>query len=380
LLPLPKIELTEVLRDQILEEKLTLMYPSSATRRQFLRCAAGFAAAACADTSDACADPGSSHNQTSTILGGISPGAAYEKVMADMSSADLHKNVDLMKKAGATFVRINSPSQNGTEVTGQFDAIVTAVLAQGMTPLMTLQDRTKEWGSARDSFATWCKYAAEHYRGMGVQHYEIGNEVNMHKNWASGAVSPSGYAQCLMKAFANIKTVDSSSVVLTSGLATQGRPGDGGPHGLNQIDFLDQIYKGGIAGHFDAANVHPYCSDNFNAKDPNSGYPTEESDYNPWHVMPQMHQIMTANGDGAKKIWYTEFGVPTGVDGGRHQHTQEQQARAIELAFQVAHLYTFSGPLFSFSWFDTSGDGDFGLYNHQGAPKPALSAYRTALR
>lgn len=375
------------------------MCSTSATRRQFLRFAAGLAAVASAHICDACASHSSptttirnsdsptstvrrSDGPTGAILGGISPGSVYERAMAAMSATDLRKNLDLVKDTGATFVRLNSPWHTGTEVTGPFDTVVSAVIANGMTPLMTLEDTTREWGSSRDSFAGWCKSAAEHYRGMGVQHFEIGNEVNMRKNWAAGAVSPSGYAQCLMEAYANIKAVDSSSVVLTSGLATLGRPGDGGPHGLNQVDFLEQIYKRGVAGHFDAANVHPYCTDRFKGKGQNSGYPTEDSNYNPWHLMPQMHQLMAANGDGAKKIWYTEFGVPTGSDGRRHPHTLKQQAKSIELAFQVARSYKFSGPLFSFSWFDTSGDtdGDFGLYNSQGAPKPALSAFKAALR
>jgi hypothetical protein len=70
-------------------------------------------------------------------------------------------------------------------------------------------------------------------------------------------------------------------------------------------DFVKGMYAAGAKGYFDAISNHPYPDyDNpdgsFNAIDKSYGY--RQSD--------EIYRIMVANGDGNKKIWATEVGLP----------------------------------------------------------------------
>jgi hypothetical protein len=123
-------------------------------------------------------------------------------------------------------------------------------------------------------------------------------------------------------------------------------------------------------------NDHPYSC-------PES--PTQTGDpSNPWSYLPQLHEIMVGSGDGAKPIWLTEFGCPTGTDGGYPAAcTDATLAQQITEAFNSAGSFGWAGPLFVYNWQDpdrhNSGDGDFGLYHADGSPKTAtVTAYKAA--
>ncbi|MBS2964481.1 hypothetical protein KGA66_15595 [Actinocrinis puniceicyclus] len=68
--------------------------------------------------------------------------------------------------------------------------------------------------------------------------------------------------------------------------------------------FLTQAYAA-AAGRpmFDALSIHPY------AWSLNS---FRKLDAGAWGMVPELRQIMIAHGDGAKPVWFTELGAPTG--------------------------------------------------------------------
>lgn len=56
---------------------------------------------------------------------------------------------------------------------------------------------------------------------------------------------------------------------------------------------------------FDALSTHPYAFPELPAtQNPKSGG---------WNLTPAVRKVMTDNGDGAKAVWFTEFGAPTGA-------------------------------------------------------------------
>ena len=66
---------------------------------------------------------------------------------------------------------------------------------------------------------------------------------------------------------------------------------------------MQAMYANGAKGYFDALGHHPYC------------FPAAPGDAQNWSGWYQMYgpsnslrATMTANGDGGKKIWATEFG------------------------------------------------------------------------
>ena len=71
------------------------------------------------------------------------------------------------------------------------------------------------------------------------------------------------------------------------------------------MTFMRQIYANGGKGFFDAFAHHPYsfpCN------------PLTDASWNAFTQTKYLHDIMVQNGDGAKKIWGTEAGAPTGAD------------------------------------------------------------------
>ena len=83
------------------------------------------------------------------------------------------------------------------------------------------------------------------------------------------------------------------------------------------MTFLQGIYARGGGGSFDAVGHHPYS------------YPYDPSGGQAWNAFTQtgfLYQIMVANGDGAKKVWGTESGAPTGNDPGRSVDEATQAA------------------------------------------------------
>jgi hypothetical protein len=90
---------------------------------------------------------------------------------------------------------------------------------------------------------------------------------------------------------------------------------------------------------------------------------------------------MSANGDGNKQIWATEFGAPT--NGSPGAMTEREVARLVTDSYRVFGSYPWAGPLFWYSFRDLAQSGNerehfFGLLRHDFSPKPAYGAYRQA--
>jgi exo-beta-1,3-glucanase (GH17 family) len=148
-------------------------------------------------------------------------------------------------------------------------------------------------------------------------------------------------------------------------------PGEGA---IAPAAYLATMYQDGAKGYFDDVAVHPYSYPQM---------PLQPDDWNTFYDLSNVRQVMVANGDSAKKIWLTEFGCPTGTAGGfTAACTDASLAMQITQAYGQANAWGWIGQLFIYSWQDdnVSGDGDFGLYYSNGAPKAAsLAAYQQAV-
>jgi exo-beta-1,3-glucanase (GH17 family) len=223
----------------------------------------------------------------------------------------------------------------------------------------------EDWVTADtpSAFAKLGSDAVARLKPLGVETYEVLNEVN------DGSMSASTYTGLLRSAYASIKKKDHAAVVL------EGADGTGSYAG-EPIDYLKAMYDAGALGFFDAGNMHPYSY-------PDTPSQTGDS-WNPWSYLTTLHQVMADHGDGAKPIWLTEFGCPTGSDGGYPADcTDSSLAQQITDAFRSARGLAWAGPLFVYDWRDdgSGGDGDFGLYSTNGSPKArTVAAYRAAAR
>ncbi len=304
--------------------------------------------------------------------------AAAELLDSDPSSQ--LQQLQQMKSIGMTTVRVDASWANGEPSQGSFDwstldTIMASVRKVGMTADLII-DACPPWAAADGAsgqfaqpanpsqFGAWAGAVAARYGTKGAGYFEIWNEPNNSQFW-SPSPDPAAYTADLEAAYAAIKAADSSSVVMSGGLA----PGASNStyQAIDPVTFLKDMYASGAQGNFDAVADHPYT---FPA-DPNT-----DSQGN-WGEMdqtrPSLRSLMTAHGDGAKKIWITEFGAPTG------NVTDAQQATELTQAITAAKHTSWIGAFYIYTWSDQDGGEGFGLLDSNGKPKPAYTAVTAAL-
>jgi hypothetical protein len=220
-------------------------------------------------------------------------------------------------------------------------------------------------------YARFAAAAARHLKSRGVSAFEIWNEPNVQAFWEPGP-DPRAYTRMLRLAYTAIKRVDPRATVVSGGLA----PAVNGPGAIDPRRFLRVMYRHGAKNHFDALGHHPYGW---------TVLPGTHVRRNAWYQMrgsrPSLRSIMIAHGDGAKKIWGTEFGAPTWGPQGSSFVSLDEQARIIERAYRLWAGYRWAGPLFTYEGRDLGYQGDtnenfFGLLKFDGTPKPAFSAFQ----
>ena len=308
----------------------------------------------------------------------------------NLSSTDLARYLDGVKAANASWIRIDinwSVIQSGGPAYYNwtaFDAVVNAARARGLNVLGTIL-YTPAWARAAGTngvtpptnlsdYANFVKAAATHYGLLGVHAYEIWNEPNIVQFWAPGP-DPARYTQMLKLAYAAVKQVDSSATVISAGLSPYGSYGQGDAQHLNPINFLEKMYANGAAGNMSAVGWHPY----------NYPYGIGFYGWSAWSQMsqttPSARSVMSANGDGAKQIWATEFGGPTGSTS--NSMTLAAQAQLVTDSYAALKGWSWAGPAFFYSYRDngtnlSNVEDNFGVIHNDWTPKPAYTAYQVA--
>jgi len=277
--------------------------------------------------------------------------------------------------SGATWIRIDVDWPTVESTRGVFnwsvpDRAISQAIADGLK-VDALATYTPTWAETSSGFpdpsdyAQFISAAVAHYAPMGVHTWEIWNEPNLASNWGP-TVSPSGYAQLLEQAYPVIKGIDPSSTVVSAGLSPATDASDGSE--MSPETFLTDMYAAGAHGSMDAVGIHPYSF---------PYAPMDAGTWNTFYELPAIYAIMEANGDGAKKIWSTEFGWPTTYPSDPSNAVSEAtQATYLTEAYQQLEQWSFAGPAFWYDWSDgQDSTGDFGLVNADFTAKPALAAF-----
>jgi hypothetical protein len=184
-------------------------------------------------------------------------------------------------------------------------------------------------------------------------------------------------------AYAAIKLANPRAVVVAGETAPAGTKGGD----ISPSDFTRALYAAGIGGNFDVFAAHPYTY-------PET--PAGNNAYNAWGQMMTMHDIMADHGDGAKPLWITEFGAPTGGPGQPSANgtltypkaeyvTEGLQAQILREATQIYFGKSWSG---LFLWYDyqdagtkqTTSENFYGLVRADGSHKPVYDVFVAAAR
>ncbi|OZC56313.1 hypothetical protein CH289_06215 [Rhodococcus sp. RS1C4] len=323
-------------------------------------------------SSEGSVGPGLAHAQTTQPPLGVSDSGA----LLWSSDAELNTTLSMLSAAGISSIRLSIPWFNVEYTRNQLDwssvdRVVNAVHARGIS-ILGIIAYTPPWATSPAgqplntrpaSPATFGQFAgkvAARYAGK-ISAYEIWNEPNGAMFYGPSP-DAAGYTQLLKAAYPAIKAADASATVIGGVLGAV----EDGPGMVNPVGFVNQMYTAGAAGYFDAFSYHPY---QYSLKFGDGVY----VDHSPARQAMDIHAAMVANGDGNKKIWATEYGVPTAYA------SETAQSDMITNFITKWRELPYAGPIHLYQLRDQqTGSSDpemtFGLLRTDWSGKPALWA------
>ncbi|MBE1546931.1 hypothetical protein GGC64_000939 [Mycobacterium sp. OAS707] len=314
--------------------------------------------------------------ETASIVEEPSVVGIADSNLYNQSQADIDRTLDTLQAMGVQNVRIvipwagvqplNLPFYNWANV----DRMVNAASARNMGVLAVLNS-TPAWASNRylsghpdpNDFAEFAGLVADRYQG-DIAAYEVWNEPNAITFW--NPVDPVAYTELLKAGYTAIKAEDPNAVVVGGVVASLFTAGN---VTINPQDFIAAMYDAGAKGYFDAISFHPYHFSLEFSEGNNHPLSAEQQ-------VEEMRQVMLEHGDGALKIWATEYGMPTSALSTGEVVTEEQQAAFIEDFLHAWQNVDGAGPAFIYTFRDSfSGDPDiqknFGIFYTDWTPKLA---------
>lgn len=301
-------------------------------------------------------------------------------------SAAVERQFDVMSAMKATWVRVDIDWSAVETQQGQYDwsysdLVVDEAAARGMKVLAVVSF-TPEWArpatpgdsvaarrSRPENLSEWASFVratADRYAPRGVHSWEIWNEPNTTNFWPPRP-EINEYGTLFWVAADAIREVDPDSTILIGGLGPKFEEPDAE---IPPAEYLEQLYANGAAKRADGVAAHPYSFPSLPMEDP-------QRMIGGFKDLPALRAVMERHGDGAKKIWITEFGAPTGD--GPHAVSEDDQASALLEARKQAAQWEWVGPLIYYELVDGGPDlsdteQNFGVLHEDLSPKPAADA------
>jgi polysaccharide biosynthesis protein PslG len=250
---------------------------------------------------------------------------------------------------------------------GGMDVLITIL----WTPSWANGNRGRNVPPARNrDFAWFARWAARHFRGR-VSAWEIWNEPGNKEFWRG---SQRRYVSLLRAAYPAIKAGDPQAKVVFGGVSH------------NDDRYVAAAYRLGAKGAFDVMATHPYQG----LGDSPPELPDTGKD---WWLMTHVdavHRVMARNGDGAKPIWFTEYGWsvhdnrPGEPNWSRGVTAAEQASYLVRTFAMLKARYPYVQKTY---WYkDASRRGEdphlsgFGLLRTDLSPRPAYFALASVAR
>ncbi|MBI1258438.1 MAG: hypothetical protein GC204_13285 [Chloroflexi bacterium] len=241
-----------------------------------------------------------------------------------------------------------NPSIGTIDAWAKYDNIVDLVEKYGLE-LEARVDKPPKWTRANqdainftppdnwDDYINFLTTFAQRYKGR-IHTYQIWNEPNIYPEWGENTVNPEEYTQVLCRAYAALKQIDPSNVVMSAALSPTNELNG---RNLNEFIFLQRMYDTGAKGCFDimATQGYGFFSGPTDQRLRFTNTTFARSQY--------LRDVMVANGDAATPIWISEAAwnpvdspeVPDTLNPIKTQFgsvTRDQAARYMPLAYQRA--------------------------------------------
>ncbi len=325
----------------------------------------------------------------SANAGPVSPdiGTQFHAMWSSYTDAQRQDVLTKMQNAGVTTVRIDvswamlQPA-NGTSYdawgTSFVDNVIAMCNSHNITPLITLW-LTPGWANnnAGDhvlptnvaDYARVAQWAAARYTNK-VAGWEVWNEENS-TDFLVGA-DPVGYTNLLKAAYPAFHAGYAATTVVFGGLQ------------YNDDTWLNRAYTAGAHGYFDVMATHPYMGV---ANLP----PTTPDDGTMWtltHAV-AVRNLMVAKGDGAKSLWFTEFGWSTHTNPAGTPNYALGVTEAVQAADFTATItliratMPWVGKVYWYTERDSAAEGstqnaNYGLLRSDQSAKPIMTNVYTA--
>jgi len=154
-----------------------------------------------------------------------------------------------------------------------------------------------------EDFGDFVYAFVDRYRGR-IRYVQIWNEPNIFPEWGNRPVDPEAYVSLLRVAYERAKQADPNVYVLSAPLAItlgQEHPEPGEWISMNEIDYLEEMYKAGATDYFDILSANAF----------GLGSPPEESAQSRvlnFQRVLFLRDVMERYGDTDKPIWFNEYG------------------------------------------------------------------------
>ena len=285
-----------------------------------------------------------------------------------------------------------SSDVNQVNLQNTYDHAIQQLNAAGAKPLFVVTEAPAWANGSSDvnvppvnpqDFADFLKRFAAHNKGVGkVAGYEVWNEPDENIFWHPGP-DPVKYTAMLKAVYAGVKQGDPAATVVA------------GPMTGNDYAWLENLYTAGAQGSFDVVAVHTdtACLD----RGPDEFY-REDGKLARFTFLGyrSVHDTMAAHGDGDKPIWMSELGwsatnggpssCQRGMWAGKKPSgvSDANQAAFLTKAYSCLANDPYVAQALWFTMRDTTTESvdelnHYGLLRTDGAPKPALAAFRSVV-
>jgi polysaccharide biosynthesis protein PslG len=239
----------------------------------------------------------------------------HTRLTDEVEEWKIQRSLELVREMGARWIVEFFPwayyqAENGEIAWSHPDQVITHAHAQGLTVIARL-GLTPGWARPADtpltyldeeSYADFAAFAAAfagRYKDE-VDYLIVGNEPNLSYEWGYRSTTAQDYVNLLKIVYPAVKAANPDIQVLAGALAPTLEP-EGSPWGLNDLQYLENMYEAGAADYFDGLAVHAY----------GLTFPAEsEPDPNVLNFrrVELVRQIMVENGESQKSIYITETG------------------------------------------------------------------------
>lgn len=239
----------------------------------------------------------------------------HTRLTDEVEEWKIKRTLQMVREMGAPWIVEFFPwayyqAANGEIAWSHPDMVINHAHAQGLTVIARL-GLTPGWARPpdtpltyldEDSYADFASFAADfaqRYAGK-VDYLIIGNEPNLSYEWGYRVTTAEDYVNLLKVVYPAVKSANPDMQILAGALAPTLEP-RGSQWGLNDLEYLDNMYKAGAAEYFDALAVHAY----------GLTFPAD-SEPDPqvlnFRRVELVRQVMVENGDAEKSIFITETG------------------------------------------------------------------------